>query len=64
MTEARKSLTAWLERRGGSARDFLFPIWVDYLGHLSTWQYARLVDEWVSKVGLDQREYGTHGASC
>ena len=33
---------------------------VDYLGHLNTRQYARLVDEWVSTVSLDQREYGTH----
>jgi integrase len=60
MTEARRSLTAWLERRHGAAHDFLFPSRVDYLGHLRTRQYARLVDEWVSTVGLDIREYGTH----
>lgn len=60
MTEIRRSLTAWLERRHGGAHDFLFPSRVDYLGHLSTRQYARLVDEWVSTVGLDRREYGTH----
>ena len=30
------------------------------MGHLSTRQYARLVDEWVAAVGLDRREYGTH----
>lgn len=33
---------------------------VDYLGHLSTRQYARLLDEWVTTVGLDRHEYGTH----
>jgi integrase len=60
MTEARNSLTTWLARRGGSLRDFVFPSRVDYLGHLSTRQYARLLDEWVSTVGLDKREYGTH----
>jgi integrase len=60
MPEARKSLTAWFERRGGTIRDFVFPSRIDYLGHLSTRQYARLVDEWVSTVGLDKREYGTH----
>ena len=60
MTEARKSLTAWLERRRGTIHDFVFPSRIDYLGHLSTRQYARLVDEWVSTVGLDKREYGTH----
>jgi hypothetical protein len=42
------------------SRDFLFPSRVDYLGHLSTRQYARLVDEWVTTVGLNRREYGTH----
>jgi len=60
MSEARKSLTAWLERRRGGTDDFLFPSRVDYLGHISTRQYARLVDEWVATVGLDRHQYGTH----
>ena len=60
MSEARKSLTAWIDRRRGTILDFVFPSRIDYLGHLSTRQYARLVDEWVSTVGLDKREYGTH----
>ena len=60
MTEARKSLTAWLERRDRAFNDFAFPSSIDYLGHLSARQYARLVNEWVSTVGLDKREYGTH----
>ena len=29
-------------------------------GHLSTRQYARLVDEWVTAIGLRSEEYGTH----
>ncbi len=41
-------------------RDFVFPSRIDGLGHLSTRQYARLVDEWVSTVGIDKRKYGTH----
>jgi site-specific recombinase XerC len=60
MTDARKSLKAWLERRGGTVDDFAFPSRIDYLGHLSTRQYARLVDEWVTAIGLDKRDYGTH----
>lgn len=60
MTEARRSVEAWLQRRGGTIFNFVFPSRVDYLGHLSTRQYARLVNEWVSIVGLDKREYGTH----
>jgi len=60
MSEARNSLSTWLERRRGTIHDFLFPSRVDYMGHLSTRQYARLVDEWVTTVGLNPREYGTH----
>jgi site-specific recombinase XerC len=30
------------------------------MGNLSTRQYARMVDEWVSAVGLNVSEYGTH----
>ncbi|MFT0860051.1 tyrosine-type recombinase/integrase [Ancylobacter sp. G4_0304] len=51
---------AWLERRGGSIDDYAFPSRVNHEGHLSTRQYARLVDEWVTAIGLRPEEYGTH----
>ncbi len=57
---ARTSLLSWLERRGGSLDDFALPSRVDRAGHLSTRQYARLVDEWVTAVGLARQDYGTH----
>ncbi|MEA1618601.1 tyrosine-type recombinase/integrase [Erythrobacter sp. T5W1-R] len=60
LTDAQTSLLAWLERRGGSVDDYVFPSRVDRNGHLSTRQYARLVDEWVSGIGLMRSEYGTH----
>jgi len=40
--------------------DFVFPSRVDHSRHLSTRQYARLVDEWVEAIGLRPEEYGTH----
>jgi integrase len=46
MADCRKRLLAWLERRSGSLDDFIFPSRVNPAGHLSTRQYARLVDEW------------------
>lgn len=58
--DVRASLLAWLERRGGTVHDYAFPSRVDHVGHLSTRQYARLVDEWVDAVGLRRAEYGTH----
>lgn len=58
--DVRSSLLAWLERRGGTVGDYAFPSRVDLSGHLSTRQYARLVDEWVTAIGLRSAEYGTH----
>jgi len=58
--DTRASLLSWLERRGGSIDDFAFPSRVNPEGHLSTRQYARLVDEWVTAIGLRSEEYGTH----
>ena len=57
---ARGSILAWLERRGGSLDDFAFPSRVDHARHMSTRQYARLVDEWVTGIGLRPEDYGTH----
>ena len=57
---ARTTLLAWLERRGGTTEDYAFPSRVDSTGHLSTRQYGRLVDEWVSAIGLKAQDYGTH----
>ncbi|GAB4474327.1 MAG: tyrosine-type recombinase/integrase [Erythrobacter tepidarius] len=60
LPDARASLLTWLERRGGTVDDYVFPSRVDRNGHLSTRQYARLVDEWVTVIGLMRSEYGTH----
>jgi site-specific recombinase XerC len=51
---------AWLDRRGGAIDDYAFPSRIDHADHLSTRQYARLVDEWVTGIGLRREEYGTH----
>lgn len=57
---ARASLLTWLNRRSGSVDDFAFPSRIDPADHISTRQYARLVDEWVTAVGLPRQDYGTH----
>ncbi len=38
----------------------LSPGRIDHGEHLSTRQYARLVDEWVTAIGLRREDYGTH----
>jgi integrase len=57
---ARTSLLKWLERRGGTVEDYAFPSRVDHSQHLSTRQYGRLVDEWVTAIGLKADDFGTH----
>lgn len=47
-------------RRGRTVEDYAFPSRIDHTKHMSTRQYARLVDEWVTAVGLRPEEYGTH----
>ncbi|TXN46560.1 tyrosine-type recombinase/integrase [Methylobacterium sp. WL7] len=57
---ARTSILTWLEARGGTLDDYAFPSRLDGVMHISTRQYARLVDEWVTGIGLRSEDYGTH----
>ncbi len=56
----RETLAAWLKLRGLRASDWLFPTRSRPGEHLTTRQYGRLVDEWVTLIGLDPAGYGTH----
>jgi integrase len=38
----------------------LFPSHVSESPHISTRQYSRIVQSWVSSIGLDPAAYGTH----
>lgn len=56
----RETLATWLKLRGLRASDWLFPSRSRPGEHLTTRQYGRLVDEWVTLIGLDPAGYGTH----
>ena len=43
-----------------SMSSYLFPSWIHESPHLSTRQYARIVNAWVIEIGLDPSGYGTH----
>jgi integrase len=58
--DARGSLATWLQCRRGTAEDYVFPSRLDHSSPMSTRQYARLVDEWVTAIGLRREDYGTH----
>jgi len=56
----RKSVLAWVNSHAMRGCEFLFPSRFHTSQHLSTRQYARLVRDWVSAIGLDPSGYGTH----
>ena len=56
----RDALAAWITRAQLRAEHLLFPSRLHVLPHLSTRQYARIVDSWVRQSGLDPSAYGTH----
>ena len=56
----RSALAEWIRLSGLTSDDFLFPSRVHASPHLSTRQYARIVDSWVEEIGLDPAAYGTH----
>ena len=56
----RKSIDAWIEVTGLVSSDYLYPSRLHNSPHLSTRQYARIVESWVSCIGLDASSYGTH----
>lgn len=58
--QTRDSLEAWIEVRALKAADVLFLSRLHASPHLSTRQYARIVDRWIASIGLDDTAYGTH----
>jgi integrase len=58
--QARRSVEHWIAKRNLLPPDYIFPSRAVKSGHLSTRQYLRIVDRWVSEIGLDPALYGTH----
>ena len=56
----RKSVEEWIEAKSLNESDYLFPSRLHNSPHLSLRQYARIVEIWVSSIGLDPTAYGTH----
>jgi len=56
----RKSVEAWILAADLAENAFLFPSRRQSSPHLSLRQYARIVESWVSSIGLDPAAYGTH----
>ena len=56
----RQALDDYLRIRGLKSGDYLFPSRRGSDRSLTTRQYARLVSEWVSGIGLDRLKFATH----
>lgn len=58
--QTRDSIDAWIFEAKLHTADCLFPSRCSQSGHISTRQYSRYINGWVSEIGLDPAIYGTH----
>jgi integrase len=61
LTEPTKeAVTDWVAVRRKIGGVWLFPSRSHAGEHMTTRQYARLVDDWIALIGLNPADYGTH----
>ncbi|GMR05647.1 MAG: tyrosine-type recombinase/integrase [Gammaproteobacteria bacterium] len=58
--QTREVISDWIAYGRLSNDDFLFKSRFRSSPHISTRQYARIVQSWVAEIGLDPFSYGTH----
>jgi integrase len=58
--QTRQAVSDWIRRSNLCSSDYLFPSRLRRSPHLSTRQYARIVETWVVSIGLNPTSYGTH----
>jgi integrase len=58
--QTRTSVAEWIKHAALHSDSYLFPTRQHDSPHLSTRQYARIVDGWIAAIGLDVIAYGTH----
>ena len=58
--QTREAIQEWITERKLDPNDYLFPSRTVFSSHITTRQYARIVDYRASLIGLDRHEYGTH----
>ena len=58
--QTRESISKWIDSAGLEYSDYLFKSRFKTSVHISTRQYARLLEGWVTQIGLNPAAYGTH----
>jgi integrase len=56
----RQSLERWIDSPEMRGTEFLWPSRFHDSPHISTRQYARILRDWVTSIGLESSAYGTH----
>jgi integrase len=58
--QTKDAVSGWIKQSQLRADDFIFPSRCERAKHLSTRQYARILQSWITEVGLDPSTYATH----
>ena len=58
--QTRESISKLITHTGLKFEDYLFQSRFKISPHISTRQYARIMENWVKEIGLDPSVYGTH----
>ncbi|TFW03165.1 integrase [Oxalobacteraceae bacterium OM1] len=58
--QTRQAVADWISYAQLKGNDYLFTSRIQRSPHLSTRQYASIVDNWIASIGLDTAAYGTH----
>lgn len=58
--QTRDAIEAWCLMKDLRPHDWLFPSRKDRARHLSTRQYARIVEGWITSIDLPRSSYATH----
>jgi integrase len=58
--QTRETTMQWIVKSGRRSGDYLFPSRIGKNKPLTTRHYARLMNVWVTSIGLDPALYGTH----
>jgi len=58
--QAREAVQRWLREANLKSSQYLFPSRARRGNHITTRQYARRLRQWISAIGLNPMDYGTH----
>jgi len=58
--QTREAIEDWVNYAELRSGDYLFKSRIHNSEHISTRQYARIVESWITQIGLDPSAYGTH----